>query len=133
MKEPIELLKENPMGFLATVANGEPRLRPWGFMFEEGGKFYFCTNNTKEVYREIKANPHIEFSSTSPNFEWVRLRGEIQFTDNLKIKEKVIESSPMVKNIYTTADNPIFEVFHIEHGTAVVADFSGEPPKEFIF
>jgi uncharacterized pyridoxamine 5'-phosphate oxidase family protein len=61
MKKVSKLLTENPMGFLATVENGEPRVRPWGFMFEENGKFYFCTNNTKDVYRQLQASPYVEF------------------------------------------------------------------------
>lgn len=133
MQEVIELLKENPMGYLATVENGEPRVRPWGFMREEEGKLYFCTNNTKEVYKQLKTTPCVEFSTTSKNFVWARIRGEIKFTDELAVKEKVLEAQGMVKSIYQTADNPIFEVFYIEHGTAILADFSGQPPKEFKF
>ena len=129
MKEAIDFIKENNNGFFATVEDGKPKVRPFQFMFEEGGRFYFGTNNTKEVYRQLKTNPYAEFSSTAPKFAWIRLSGEVKFTDDLKIKEKVIECSGMVKSIYKTADNPIFEVFYIEHGAAVLADFSGQPPR----
>lgn len=133
MKEVIKFLNENNNGFFATVEDRKPKVRPFQFMLEEDGKFYFCTNNTKEVYKQLKANPNAEFSSTTPNFAWVRLSGEVKVTDDLKIKEKVIESSELVKSIYKTADNPIFEVFFIEHGAAVLADFSGQPPRVLEF
>ncbi|MDA8233652.1 MAG: pyridoxamine 5'-phosphate oxidase family protein [Clostridia bacterium] len=133
MQEVIKFLKENAIGYLASIEDGQPRVRPWGFMFEEGGKFYFCTNNKKEVFSQLKTTPYVEFSSSSPKFEWVRLRGEIKFTNDLTIKEKVLESNSMVKNTYKTADNPVFEVFYIEGGKASITDFSGEPPKEFSF
>ena len=29
------------------------------------------------------------------------------------------------------ADNPIFEVFYLKDAHAVIADFSGNPPKEY--
>ncbi|SNS52690.1 Uncharacterized protein, pyridoxamine 5'-phosphate oxidase (PNPOx-like) family [Anaerovirgula multivorans] len=133
MQEVIKFLKENSNGYLATVENGKPRVRPWGFMFEEGGKFYFCTNNTKDVYKQLKEIPYVEFSATGQDFVWVRIEGEIKFTGDLKIKEKILDTQPMVKSIYKTADNPIFEAFYIEHGAATIADFSGQPPKNFEF
>ena len=133
MEEVVKFLNENKMGNLATVENGEPRVRPWGFMFEEDGKFYFCTANTKDVYKQLKSTPFVEFTATSSQFGWVRLRGEIKFCIDLKIKEKVLKTVPMVESMYKTADNPIFEVFFIEHGTAIMADFSGQPSKNFEF
>ncbi len=133
MKEVIKLLTENPMGFLATVENGEPRVRPWGFLFEENGKFYFCTNNTKDVYEQLQAKPSIEFSTKTSNFVWVRLRGKITFTEDMKIKEKILAENDLVRSIYQKADNPIFKAFYIEHGSASIGDFSGQPPKRFTF
>jgi uncharacterized pyridoxamine 5'-phosphate oxidase family protein len=133
MKEVIKLLAENPMGFLATVENGEPRVRPWGFMFEENGKFYFCTNNTKDVYRQLQANPFIEFSTRTDKFVWVRLRGKVIFAEDMRIKEKTLAGNELVKSIYKSADNPIFKTFYIEHGSAIIGDFSGQPPRQFTF
>jgi uncharacterized pyridoxamine 5'-phosphate oxidase family protein len=133
VKEVIKLLTENPMGFLATVEKGEPRVRPWGFLFEENGKFYFCTDNTKEAYEQLQAKPLVEFSTKTSNFVWVRLRGKITFTEDLKIKEKILAGNDLVKSIYQKADNPIFKAFYIEHGSASIGDVSGQPPKRFIF
>ena len=49
----------------------------------------------------------------------------------MDIKKKVIESSPLVKSLYKTADNPIFEIFYLEDAKAIIADSSGNAPKEF--
>ncbi len=133
MKEVTMFLKENPMGYLATVAKGEPRVRPWGFMYEEDGKFFFCTNNTKEAFRQLMETPQVEFSSVDKTMAWVRLRGRIQFTEDKKVKEKILEGNALVKSIYQTPDNPIFKAFFMEHGSASIADFSGQPPKTFEF
>jgi uncharacterized pyridoxamine 5'-phosphate oxidase family protein len=133
MKEVGKLLAENPMGFLATVENGEPRVRPWGFMFEENGKYYFCTNNTKDVYRQLQANPSVEFATRSNKFVWVRLRGKVTFTEDMRIKEKILAANELVKSIYKSADNPIFKTFYIEHGSAIIGDFSGQPQQQFTF
>ena len=133
MNEVSKLLSENPMGFLATTDAGEPRVRPWGFMFEEEGKYYFCTNSTKDVFRQLQAAPVVEFATMAGNSAWVRLRGRICFTEDVNLKEKVLATSDLVKSIYQKADNPVFKVFYVEHGTAIIGDFSGQPQKQVIF
>ena len=133
MDRVIKFLTENINVFLATVDKGEPRVRPFNFMLEEGGKLYFCTNNTKDVYVQLKAHPFVELSTSNQKYEWLRVRGGVRFTDDLPMKAKVLETSQLVKSIYKTADNPIFEVFYIEHGHATLADFSGQPPREIDF
>jgi uncharacterized pyridoxamine 5'-phosphate oxidase family protein len=135
MQDLVKFLNENGSGFLATVDNGRPRVRPFQFMMEEGGRFYFCTNNTKEVFRQLNANPFAEFSSstvTAP-LRWVRLAGQVRFTSDPVIKARVLQKNDLVRSLYKTGDNPIFEVFFIEHGTAAIADFSGNPPEMMTF
>lgn len=129
MKEVVNFLKENSTGYFATVEDGKPKVRPFQFMLEESGKLFFCTSNEKEVYKQLMVNPCFEFSSSSPQFAWLRLSGKARFSNDVRIKEKILEISPLVKSIYKTADNPIFEIFSVEEATAVLADFSGQPPK----
>lgn len=133
MKEIASLLKEAGYGCLATVEGGMPRVRPFGFMFEEDGKLYFCTNCTKDVSKQLKKVPYIEYSATTKDMVTLRLNGKVEFTEDMDKKEKVLEASPQVRGLYKSADNPIFEVFYLEHGTATIADFSGQPPREIRF
>jgi uncharacterized pyridoxamine 5'-phosphate oxidase family protein len=100
MQEIVKFLQENINGFLATVDDGTPRVRFFQFMMEEGGKLFFCTNSTKEVFKQLKANPFIEFSSSTPNFAWIRLRGKAEFSNDLSIKAKILDTSKLVKSIY---------------------------------
>ena len=61
MEELLEFLKKNPVFFLATDDNGQPRVRPFGFHMIFDGKFYMVTANVKKVYNQIKNNPKLEF------------------------------------------------------------------------
>lgn len=133
MKEVIDFLYANQMGSLATVENSKPRVRPWGFMLESAGKLWFCTANTKDVFKQLQKNPAVEFCSTSKEMVTVRVRGQVEFSHDLAMKKKIIENSELVKSIYQTPDNPIFEIFCLEHGIAIMSDFSGNPPKTFEF
>jgi uncharacterized pyridoxamine 5'-phosphate oxidase family protein len=129
MKEIIEFLTVNPMGVLATVDGGRPRVRPWGFMFAEGSRLWFCTSNTKEVFRQLKESPAVEFCTTSKDMVTVRVSGEVRFSQDMEVKKAIIAKSELVRSIYKTADNPIFEVFCLDHGKAARSDFSGQPPR----
>ena len=132
MNEVIKFLKENPVQYFATVGkDNKAKVRPFQFILEDGGKLWFCTNNQKDVYEEMQANPYVQVCVSTPKFEWIRLSGKAVFKNDMDIKEKVIEASPLVKNLYESASNPIFEVFYLDEAKAVIADFSGNPPKEY--
>ena len=121
-----EFLTENPVQYLASVSlDGKAKCRPFMFSFEKDGKLWFNTGNFKDVYKELKANPYVQISVSSPTYQWIRLS-----VDDKAIKEAALEN-PIVKGNYQTADNPAFEVFYLEDAHGVIADFSGNPPYEF--
>jgi uncharacterized pyridoxamine 5'-phosphate oxidase family protein len=132
MHEVTRFLRENPIQYLATVGrDGAAKCRPFLFCFELCGNLWFCTNSTKEVYREMQANPHVEFCSTSPAGAWIRLSGKAVFRNNIAVKEGCMKF-PNIQSLYKEATNPIFEVFYLDNAKAVIADFSGDPPQEYI-
>lgn len=131
MKEVVEFLQANPVQYLATVGrDGKAKCRPFMFCFEKDNRLWFCTNNQKDVYKDMQSNPYIEVSISSPNYAWIRLNGKAVFENNMEVKEECM-NNPIVKGQYNSANNPIFEVFYLENAHAVIADFSGNPPKEY--
>ncbi len=131
MNDVVKFLSENPVQYLATVGrDGKAKCRPFMFSGEMDGKLWFCTNSTKDVYKDMQANPNVEISVSSPAYAWIRLNGKAVFENNMAAKEMCI-ANPIVKSQYQTAGNPIFEVFYLADAHAVIADFSGNPPKEY--
>ncbi|MEE0248329.1 MULTISPECIES: pyridoxamine 5'-phosphate oxidase family protein [Peptacetobacter] len=130
MKRVVEFLNENPVQTLATVGlEGNAKARPFMFMTEKEGKLWFCTNNQKEVYKEMQNNSSVAISVSNERYEYLRITGDAVFEDNMEVKEICIEN-PIVKGQYEKATNPIFEVFYIANPKAIIADFSGNPPYE---
>lgn len=130
MNEVVKFLSENPVQYLGTTdKEGNPKVRPFQFMIEKGGKLFFSTSNQKEVYEEIKNNSNVELCVSSPSYEWIRLSGKVVFSTDMDVKVGIIEHSPLVKSIYKTPDNPNFEIFYLDNAKAVIADFSGQPPR----
>lgn len=131
MNEIVNFLSENPVQYLATVGrDGKAKCRPFMFCFEQDGRLWFCTNSQKEVYADMQSNPYIEVCVSNKDFAWIRLKGKAVFENNMAVKQACL-NIPIVKQQYQTADNPIFEVFYLMDGKATIADFSGNPPKQF--
>ena len=131
MNEVVKFLQENPVQYLATIGrDGKAKCRPFMFAGEKDGKLWFCTNNQKDVYKDLQEHPYTEVSVSSPEYAWIRLNGRAVFENNMAVKEMCLENS-IVKGQYGEATNPIFEVFYLAEAHAVIADFSGNPPKEY--
>jgi len=127
-----DFLVKSGVQYLATIGvDGKPKVRPFQFMLEEGGRLYFCTSSQKPVFQEIRRHPYVEFCASGENFSWLRLSGKVVFSKDLKLKAKVQEASPIVKSIYKTPDNPVFELFYLDEAVVTIADFSGKPAQTF--
>jgi uncharacterized pyridoxamine 5'-phosphate oxidase family protein len=132
VNEVIKFLEENPIQYLATVGkDAKPKVRPFQYMLERGGKLYFCTSNQKDVYKEIKNSPYVELCACTTRYAWVRLSGKVEFSNDIAIKAAILEKSPLVKSIYKAPDNPAFEIFYLKEAIASISDFSGQPPKQY--
>ena len=132
MYEVVKFLEENPIQYLATVGfDGKAKVRPFMFMLERDGKLYFCTNNQKEVYKQIKNSNYVEITTANPEFAWIRINGKVIFSDDLGIKKAIMDKNEIIRSQYQTPDNPNLEVFYLDDAKATIADFSGEPPKEY--
>ena len=118
-----EVLKENPIGVLATQEGEKVKTRVFQFLFAEAEKVYFCTNSEKAVYAQLKANPNVSFCTFTKDFAPVlSINGKVVFTEDLVLKERALEENPLIQGIYNTPDNPIFKLFYID--TEQVETFS---------
>ena len=63
MDKILEFLKEAKPCFVATVEDGEPRVRPQGFAMEFDGKLCMCTADEKASSIQLKKNPAVEVAA----------------------------------------------------------------------
>lgn len=91
MDEVYEFLKEKaPTYYLATVENGDPRVRPFGTVDLFEGKLYIQTGKNKRVYRQIMDHPQVEICAcVGP--EWLRLSGELVPDDRVEAKKHMLD------------------------------------------
>lgn len=134
MEKIVQFLNENNIGIVATSSDNKPYIRVQHVHFIKDNVFYFTTANVKRAYNQLKENPFIEFLVMNDKYVTVKLSGQIKFTDDINVKQMVMDNSPSVKQGYKTADNPVYEVFYLEHGQAIFSDIlSGKESEVFDF
>lgn len=127
------ILAETPMCFIATISGNEPKVRAFQYQFEQDGKLWFCTAKSKDVFKQLQANSAVEICAVKQDMTWVRITAKVDFEDNRAVKERILAEQPLIKGIYENADNPDFTTFCVEHGAYVIANFSGNPPRNGSF
>lgn len=125
MDEVLKFLAECGTFYLATVEGDQPQLRPLGVAFEFEGKLAFTTNNTKDMWRQMKANPKVAFCGCKEGGQYLRITGTVAFDKSTDAaRAKALEVAPVLKGMYSVGDGK-FEIFTLESGTATFADMQG--------
>lgn len=117
----ITFTNERPICYLATSVDGQPKVRALGMWFADETGFYFQTGAYKEFPHELKKNPKTEacfYKQEGMTGTMLRISGEVEFIEDVSLKEKVLHDRPFLKNYGLTVDSPGLIIFRIAHGTA---------------
>ena len=126
-------LKENLNGIFTTVEDGKPKSRAFQFLFSDGKKVYFCTENNKAVFRQIKENPNVSFCVHKPDFSYVlSISGKATFVNDVNLKARTLDEYPTLKEMFKTPNNPILELFYVDVEEVDTFDFVNGSKKEKI-
>ncbi len=125
MNEIYEFIKACGTYYLATVENGQPRVRPFGTINLFDGKLYIQTGKCKNVSKQIQKTPCVELCCMKDG-EWLRLAGELVRDDRREPKADMLEHYPDLKNMYSPDDDNT-EVLYFKNATATISSFTGAP------
>jgi uncharacterized pyridoxamine 5'-phosphate oxidase family protein len=132
----IKFSNENPICYLATTEGDQPRVRALGFWFADETGFYFQTTSFKEFPHQLKVNPKTEicfYKHEGMIGTMLRISGNVEFIDDIKLREKALNDRPFLKSFGLTLDSPKFVIFRIAHGKAHFWTMDKNLiPKEFI-
>jgi uncharacterized pyridoxamine 5'-phosphate oxidase family protein len=128
MNTAYEFLKASPVFHLATVDEGKGRVRPFGFVMKRNNLLYFCTNTTKDVYKQLVASPDVEISDMGSDSTWLRIRGKIAIDNSREAKVQAFDEAPNLLRIYPKgADDETFITFYFVDAKATLFSFSQAP------
>lgn len=111
--------------YLATVENGQPRVRPFGTINIFDGKLYIQTGKSKEVSKQIQANSKVELCCFDGQ-KWLRLAGELVRDDRIEAKKDMLNKYPSLQKMYSAEDDNT-EVLYFKNATATFSSFAGAP------
>ena len=128
------LVEEIHSVVVATVdETGHPHIAVMDMMWEDGKKVYFCTENNKAVYRQIKENSNVSFCSHKADFSYVlSISGKATFVNDINLKARALDEYPALKEMFKTPNNPILELFYVDVEEVDTFDFANGSKKEKI-
>ena len=118
-------LKEAGTFFVATAEGDQPRVRPFGALNLFEDKLYLITNNQKDCYKQILADPKVEVCACIGP-KWIRIAGKLIADDRREARQAMLEANPGLTGMYS-ADDGRMVVLYFEDAKAVISSFTEAP------
>ena len=125
MQEVYDFLKQAQTYFLATADGDQPRVRPFGTIDLFEGKLYIQTGKSKDVYKQLVANPKFELTATQ-GIKWVRVTGTLVPDDRVEPKKHMLDNYPELRAMYDENDDNTI-VLYLKDAKATFASLAGKP------
>lgn len=128
----------HPVMYVATSENNQPHVRGILLYKADSEGIVFHTGKTKELYRQLIANPHAEVCFSCGKYQ-IRVEGNFDLVDDIDYKREIV-SHPSRKFLQPwreqQGDDKFFDflqVFRMRNGKAHVWTFEDNfKPKEYI-
>ena len=120
------LKEEAPTYYLATMDGDQPRVRAFGTVDLFEGKLYIQTGKSKDVYKQIEANPKVEICACK-GADWWRITGTLVADDRTEAKKHMLDAYPGLRKMYDENDG-ITIVLYFDHAKASFSSLAGKDP-----
>ena len=128
MEKTVSFLKEAGTYYLATVDGDQPRVRPFGTVNVFEGKLYIQTGKSKDVSKQIHANPKVEICAFKDG-AWIRVAATLVEDDRREARASMLDAYPTLRGMYNEDDGNT-EVFYLKDATATFSSFTAAPEVE---
>ena len=125
MEKVLQFLKDAGTYYLATVEGDQPRVRPFGTINLFEGKLYIQTGKSKNVSKQIHANPKAELCAFKDGV-WVRIACELVEDDRREARASMLDAYPQLRGMYSEDDGNT-EVFYLKNAVATCSSFTAAP------
>ena len=128
MEKVYEFLKAAGTYYLATVDGDQPRVRPFGTVHIFEGKLYIQTGKSKDVARQLAANPKAEICAFKDG-TWLRVAGKLIEDDRVEARKSMLDAYPDLRGMYDENDGNT-EVLYFQDASATFSSFTA--PSETV-
>lgn len=136
MEEVYNFLKyKTKVNFIATLNSDKPSNRPFGDPILFDNRIYVLTNARKNVAKQIDINNNVCIVAyNNQDDTWIRINCKlIDDSNNIEVKQAVINEFDWAKSSGYTLDNPDFKVLYMKDVEAVIYEADGEILSEYMF
>lgn len=120
MKEVLDFLKINKYGNLATSEENMPDTRPMELVFHSEKGLFFYTSTHEELAKQLRRNQNVCFCATDPEYNYVKIKGSVIFSDEKEDKQRILENSVFAKDAFNESNMENMLVFLIPSGKAMM-------------
>lgn len=120
----MEELREKLGGvfYFATVEDGQPRVRPFGFTMVFEDRLYFGCGTHKAAYAQMQKDPWVEVCAFNKG-SFVRVRGRAVMDDRPEVQAAMYEAGPFLRQTYNEETGHYHMCFYLEDMSAM--EFKG--------
>lgn len=122
MQEVYDFLKKCGTYYLATVEDGQARVRPFGTVDIFEGKLYIQTGKSKPCFKQMAVNPKVELCAFD-GAQWLRVAATAVDDDRVEAKAHMLDQYPHLKSMYS-AEDPNTSVLYLKDATATFSSFT---------
>lgn len=133
-QEIIDILRTSEASFLATVENGEPRVRGMAHYIAADGRILYHSGKNKDLARQVEGNPVAELCVFNhQSMTQVRVRGIAKILDDKALADEIMEARPFLKEIVNAIGIDTLLLFEITQPKATVWTMAENfAPKEWV-
>jgi uncharacterized pyridoxamine 5'-phosphate oxidase family protein len=117
----IQFATENPVTYIATFENDQPRVRAFTMWFADKTGFYYYTGTPKSVH-QLKKSPKVELYFYAPGDaagKMMRVTGKVEFLQDKTLEERLHRDRPWMKELMKNAPKEArLAMFRVAHGEA---------------
>lgn len=115
MSKAYEFLKECGCFYVLTLNGDFPAGRPFGAVMECDGDLYISTNNRNQAHQQLRGNGNIQILSKKEGTrEWLRITGKAVECNDMKMKQKMLETCPVLSKHFSSAEDEHYLLFRVK-------------------
>jgi uncharacterized pyridoxamine 5'-phosphate oxidase family protein len=127
MQEVYDFLKKAQTYYLATAEGDQPRVRPFGTIDLFEGKLYIQTGKSKDVAKQIAANPKVEICAFDPaGGAWLRIQATAVEDPRREARKHMLDAYPSLRDRYSEDDGNT-QTLYLKDATAAFSQFGKDP------
>ena len=132
-EEIFELIKANPIAWMATVEGDQPRVRAMGIPKADENGIIIQTWTIKDIHQQVVDNPKMElcFNDLKGGIQ-VRVSGAAEIINDVDAKVKMVEDRPFMKPTVEEHGIDVVALYRLKGKATVWTMDKNFEPKEYI-